>query len=71
MATDEETLGLTDAELVERVVRSAGAGRGPRWIAVRHKFVVGSTTARVLCRRFGLDPDEEVHRARVQRRRGS
>lgn len=48
--------GGTDAELVERAVR--GAKGGPRWVAVKKAFAVGSTSAHNLCRRFGLDPDE-------------
>lgn len=53
---------LTDAGLVERAVRNAGrtGPPRPRWAAVRDVFAVGSTSARVLCRRYGLNPDGEV-----------
>lgn len=53
---------LTDAELVERAVRQAGAigFEDPRWVHVKRVFAVGSTTATLLCRRFGLDPDEFI-----------
>jgi hypothetical protein len=57
---------MTDEELLRRVVRNARPrkrGRGfTRWIAVMHTFLVGSTLARQLCRRFDIDPDEKVHR---------
>lgn len=53
---------MTDAELLERAVRNAGrySVEKQRWVAVSHAFGVGSTSARELCRRFGLDPDETV-----------
>jgi hypothetical protein len=34
----------------------------PRWAHVVNAFAVGSTSAQELCRRFGLDPDEETPR---------
>ena len=53
---------LTDAGLVERAVRNAGRTGlpRPRWAAVRDVFAVGSTSGRLLCRRYSLDPDEDV-----------
>jgi hypothetical protein len=45
-------------DLVERAVRNARQP-GPRWCAVKATFALGSTRATELCRRFGLDPDEE------------
>lgn len=59
---------MTDEELMFRAVRAA---RGmsthrsrslaiPRWTAVMEVFVCGSTTAKELCRRFNLNPDELV-----------
>lgn len=52
---------ISDAELLERVVRSRGRGRkGPRWARVSRLFCLGSTCASQLCRRFGMDPEESV-----------
>jgi hypothetical protein len=51
-----------DAELVEYTVRNAGRllPRNPRWHHVAEAIGLGSTYAAQLCRRFGLDPEEEV-----------
>jgi hypothetical protein len=51
-----------DGKLVERAVRNAhcGRSRGVRWAHVVDAFAVGSTVAAALCRRFGLDPDDQV-----------
>ena len=52
--------------MVERAVRNARPHRtssAPRWVAVRDVFGYGSTTSVALCRRFGLDPHEEVRGA--------
>ena len=59
---------IPDAKLLERAVRSAcrrDARKGekhPRWTAVSDVFALGSTYATQLCRRYGLDPDEELKR---------
>lgn len=59
---------IPDAKLLERAVISARSRRHykgqkhPRWVAVMDAFQLGSTYAGELCRRFGLDPDEEVKR---------
>lgn len=59
---------IADEELLRRAV---GACRGrqyrrganhPRWAAVADNFLLGSTYASQLCRRFGLDPNEQVKR---------
>jgi hypothetical protein len=58
------TPDLTDAKLLERAVRNARdpASRGyrPRWVCVMAAFGLGSTFAAELCRRFDLDPGEQV-----------
>lgn len=56
--------GITDEELLRRAVANARSSRKyhPRWSAVADAFVLGSTFATRLCRRFGLDPDEQVRR---------
>lgn len=54
---------ISDDELLRRAVRGArnrGRGKGPRWLAVSERFALGSTFSHQLCRRFGLDPDEQV-----------
>jgi hypothetical protein len=59
---------IPDEKLLERAVRSCrdrSANKGvrhPRWVAVMDAFALGSSYAHELCRRFGLDPDEQVKR---------
>lgn len=56
---------IPDANLLGRVVRNARAQRGrkqPRWVAVMDLIGLGSAYSQQLCRRFGMDPDEEVKR---------
>ncbi len=56
----------TDEELLGRAVRQAqlprDAAMGPRWRAVMDTFQLGSTYAKELCERFGVDPDETLRR---------
>lgn len=53
-----------DAQLVRNAVRNSHlhvmGGPEPRWAVVRDRLAVGSFAAIKLCRRFGVDPDEEV-----------
>ena len=55
---------ITDQTLLKRAVRNARdrstRGKHPRWVAVKNQFQLGSTSASELCRRFDLNPDEEV-----------
>lgn len=58
---------IQDKELLERAVRGCRARHTvlkthPRWVAVMEVFALGSTYSAELCRRFGLDPDEQVSR---------
>lgn len=56
-------MNITDVKLLERAVRNARPnrrGKAPRWVGVMDAFALGSTYAKLLCRRFGLDPDEQV-----------
>jgi len=59
---------IADSELLRRAVHNARdrfSRRGqkhPRWTAVQNVFALGSTFSHQLCRRFDLDPDEEVSR---------
>lgn len=72
MATTTNTASHTvadipDTELLARAVKSARSLERlckpvPRWVAVKDVFLLGSTYAHQLCRRFGLDPDEMVTR---------
>lgn len=60
-----------DAEMLERAVRSVGdpgRGRGgrPRWAMVADRLAVGATLAMALCRRFGLDPDEQLRASKIR-----
>lgn len=59
---------IPDDELLRRAVHAARkrtARKGekhPRWVAVMDAFLLGSNYAGQLCRRFDLDPSEEVSR---------
>lgn len=59
---------IPDEELLRRAVaaarkRTARKGeRHPRWVAVMDAFQLGSGYAGELCRRFKLNPDEDVAR---------
>lgn len=54
----------SDRELLRRAITNARPPRGAcqvqRWVCVKNVFGVGSTTATILCREAGLDPDEEL-----------
>ena len=53
----------THEELLRRAVRfmrPQRPGIDPRWVTVRNSFGLGSTSARALCREYGLDPEEIV-----------
>jgi hypothetical protein len=61
------TPGLTDEDLLRRAVANARSRntRGfehYRWVAVKEAFSLGSTYAKALCQRFGIDPDEMLRR---------
>ncbi len=59
--SDTETAtGPSDADLVGRLCAHPPGGSlpSPRWSLVGNAFSVGSGTARRLCERFGLNPDE-------------
>lgn len=60
---------IPDAQLLERAVKSARPKRGrvPRWSAVGDAFALGSTYSIQLCRRFGIDPDQQIGRTGVIR----
>lgn len=60
---------ITDEQLLERAVKAARPRRGrvPRWSAVADLFALGSTYSIQLCRRFGLDPDQQIGRNSVVR----
>lgn len=56
---------IPDSELVRRAVLAARhprRGLQPRWVAVMHVFQLGSTYAAQLCRRYDINPEEEVKR---------
>ena len=58
---------FNERDLIGRVMRNAkpvrSKGSGTyRWSWVCDRFGVGSTVAAALCKEFGLDPDEMVHK---------
>lgn len=60
---------IPDKDLLERAVRNAKPrkGRVPKWSAVSDTFGLGSTYSIQLCRRFDVDPDQQVGRNGVIR----
>jgi len=60
---------IPDEKLLERAVRNARPrkGRVPRWAAVSDAFSLGSAFSIQLCRRFGVDPDQQIGRTGVVR----
>jgi hypothetical protein len=68
--TDPETVNdIPDEQLLGRAVRNARPRRGrvPRWSAVSDLFALGSTFSMQLCRRYGVDPDQQIGRTGVVR----
>lgn len=61
-AAERPSLAYCDTELVKRAVRSATSTTARRLVegCVADTFCIGSGVARVLCRRFGVDPDEMI-----------
>ena len=54
---------IADEELLRRAVKFARRRRSePKWAAVSYIFGLGSTYSVQLCRRFGIDPDQNVRR---------
>ncbi|MDD2092368.1 hypothetical protein NP522_19470 [Pseudomonas guariconensis] len=56
---------FTEDDLLARAVRGvSGTGRQkrPRWALMTDVFLCGSGVAHALCRRFGLDPDEDLRK---------
>lgn len=53
---------IFESDLIRRAVKNAGhdSPRRVRWAHVRDLFCTGATTAIALCRRFEIDPDEEI-----------
>jgi len=50
-----------DTHLVERALRNLRWNKpAPRWVLAQSAFALGSTSSQALCRRFGLDPDEQI-----------
>jgi hypothetical protein len=59
--------------LVRNAVRNArpsSAGYHVRWSVVADIFAVGSTSGHVLCREFGLNPDDYINRNGKVRKEG-
>lgn len=62
--TTNTVADIPDDELLRRAVSQARpiykGGRQPKWAAVMDVFMLGSTYAHQLCRRFNIDPDQQV-----------
>jgi hypothetical protein len=66
---NENTIAsISDDDLLKRAVKNARSReyrkgwKHPRWVAVSNVFCLGPTFSVQLCKRFGLDPDEQVKR---------
>ena len=68
MKNEATVASIPDADLLFRAVRTARSRDvrksvlHPRYVAVMDAFLLGSTYAAQLCRRFGFDPNEMVRR---------
>ena len=62
----DDVSSIPDEELLRRAVLSARPKykASPKWAAVMDTFGLGSTYARQLCWRFGVDPDETLEAKR-------
>ena len=63
----KESIGYSSFDLVKRAVRNTmphASRRMERWVAVMDVFTIGSTSAKALCRAYGLDPHERIGRNR-------
>jgi hypothetical protein len=61
----EQDADLSDVQLLRRAVtysRPCGFEVVEKWRSVASLFGVGEAVARILCERFGVDPDEPVAR---------
>lgn len=69
MGEPKDVNDIPDEQLLSRAVRNARPrkGRVPRWSAVADAFALGSTFSIQLCRRFGLDPDQQIGRTGIVR----
>jgi len=56
-------MDISDTALVERAVRNArprGCGKFARWSAIGETFALGSTSSIALCKRFGLNSEDQI-----------
>lgn len=64
MSEETRLPGITDEQLLRRAMMNLRKRRGSksplRWVAVQQTFGLGSTYSALLCKSFGLDPDEEL-----------
>ena len=60
-----QTVTGDDSALVHRVMMNIRVSvTRPRWATVKMRFGCGATVAKLLCRRFDFDPDEQAPRDR-------
>jgi len=52
----------SERELIQRAIKQARplTGRTARWVMVKRVFGTGRTVSRVLCEKYGFDPDKTV-----------
>jgi ribosomal protein S13 len=51
----------SERELIKRAIKIARAtSRLPRWALVKRIFGTGQTVSRLICSKYGFDPDEEI-----------
>jgi hypothetical protein len=61
--SERSVASIPDCDLVKRALRNCRPkkpGQSPRWSAVSDSFCLGSTFSIELCRRFNIDPHEQL-----------
>ena len=55
---------ITDRDLIQRAIVLAKPESNerdlPRWVLVKRLFGTGQTISRLICYKFGFDPEEEI-----------
>ena len=61
---DNSDIPYTERELIQRALKRAKPEPGerdtPRWVLAKRTFGTGETVSRLICFRFGFDPDKEI-----------
>lgn len=65
MIMENSDIPYTEREIIQRAIDSAKPRPGERpkarWELVKRIFMTGQTVSRLICYRYGFDPDKEIH----------